>query len=225
MQDVHRWRARINGRLIGIRTGTAAQSELGQPTWHAGSGSSRATPTPPAGISATRSPGLTPPARPRRGTRCGASTSPLEVPLLRTKAEFETGTPPAGAREAQEAILWAQHLVIVYPLWLGTMPALLKGFLEQTFRPGFAFATDANGPWSKRLKGRSARIVVTMGMPALAYRWYFGAHGLKSLERSILGFCGIRPIRASLFGMVEAADDRKRERWLATMRGHGRRAR
>jgi putative NADPH-quinone reductase len=105
------------------------------------------------------------------------------------------------------------------------MPALLKGFLEQTFRPGFAFATDARGPWSKRLKGRSARIVVTMGMPALAYRWYFGAHGLKSLERSILGFCGIRPIRASLFGRVEAADDRKRERWLARMRGHGRRAR
>ena len=64
-----------------------------------------------------------------------------------------------------------------------------------------------------------------MGMPALAYRWYFGAHGLKSLERSILGFCGIRPIRESLFGMVEAADDRKRERWLATMRTHGRGAR
>lgn len=149
----------------------------------------------------------------------------LQVPLLRTKAEFETGTPPPDARAAQEAIEWAQHLVIVYPLWLGTMPALLKGFLEQTFRPGFAFATDAKGPWSKRLKGRSARIVVTMGMPALAYRWYFGAHGLKSLERSILGFCGIRPIRESLFGMVEAADDRKRERWLATMRAHGRRAR
>lgn len=149
----------------------------------------------------------------------------LQVPLLRTKAEFETGTPPPDARAAQQAIEWAQHLVIVYPLWLGTMPALLKGFLEQTFRPGFAFATDATGPWSKRLKGRSARIVVTMGMPALAYRWYFGAHGLKSLERSILGFCGIRPIRESLFGMVEAADDRKRERWLAKMRAHGRRAR
>ena len=149
----------------------------------------------------------------------------LDLPLLRTKAEFETGAPPADARAAQAAIGWAQHLVIVYPLWLGTMPALLKGFLEQTFRPGFAFETDPAGARTRPLKGRSARIVVTMGMPALAYRWYFGAHSLKSLERNILGFCGIRPIRASLFGMVEAAEDRKRQLWLATLRAHGRRAR
>ena len=74
-------------------------------------------------------------------------------------------------------------------------------------------------------EGRSARIVVTMGMPALAYRWYFGAHSLKSLERNILSFCGIRPIRENLFGMVEAAGDAKRRQWLELMRGHGRGAR
>ena len=142
----------------------------------------------------------------------------LEFPLLRTQAEFEAGAAPPEVQIAQEAIRWAEHLVIVYPLWLGTMPALLKGFLEQAFRPGFAFDPGAKGLRDKRLKGRSARIVVTMGMPALVYRWYFGAHGLKSLERNILGFCGIRPIRESLFGMV------KRKRWLATMRTHGRRA-
>ena len=67
----------------------------------------------------------------------------------------------------------------------------------------------------------SARIVVTMGMPALVYRWYFGAHGLKSLERSILGFCGIGPCRESLFGMVETASPAKRARWIAGMRKFG----
>jgi putative NADPH-quinone reductase len=148
----------------------------------------------------------------------------LEFPLLKTQAEFETGAAPPEIQIAQEAIRWAEHLVIVYPLWLGTMPALLKGFLEQAFRPGFAFDTKPKGLWYRRLKGRSARIVVTMGMPALVYRWYFGAHSLKSLERNILGFCGIRPIRESLFGMVEAAGDAKRRQWLATMRTHGRRA-
>jgi Flavodoxin-like fold len=64
------------------------------------------------------------------------------------------------------------------------MPTLLKGFLEQALRPGFAFKTGNQG-WGSLLKGRSARIVVTMGMPAFIYRWYFGAHGLKRLERSI----------------------------------------
>ncbi len=122
----------------------------------------------------------------------------LAFPLLRTQAEFETQAPPADIRTAQEAISWAEQLVIVYPLWLGTMPAVLKGFLEQAFRPGFAFDSGPNGLGAKRLKGRSARIVVTMGMPAFFYRWYFGAHSLKSLERNVLGFCGIRPIRESL---------------------------
>jgi multimeric flavodoxin WrbA len=41
--------------------------------------------------------------------------------------------------EAQEGIRWADHLVLVYPLWLGTMPALLQAFLEQVLR-GFRVA-------------------------------------------------------------------------------------
>ena len=63
----------------------------------------------------------------------------LDFPLLRTKEEFEQGVPPDSINQAQEAIGWADHLVILYPLWLGTMPALLNAFFEQVFRPGFAF--------------------------------------------------------------------------------------
>jgi putative NADPH-quinone reductase len=72
------------------------------------------------------------------------------------------------------------------------------------------------------LKGRSARIVVTMGMPAFIYRWFFGAHSLKSLERNILKFVGVKPIRESLVGLVGVKDDRGRKRWLAKMESLGR---
>jgi putative NADPH-quinone reductase len=144
----------------------------------------------------------------------------LEFPLLRTQAEFEKGSPPPQVAAAQDAIRWAEHLVIVYPLWLGMMPALLKGFFEQVFRPGFVHRTDTRG-WQALLKGRSARIVVTMGMPALIYRWYFGAHGLKSLERSILRFVGIRPIRETLIGMVGSLNERKSKAWLERLRALG----
>jgi putative NADPH-quinone reductase len=85
----------------------------------------------------------------------------LDFPLLRTKAEFEQVAPVSDIRDAQDAILWADHLVLLYPLWLGTMPALLKAFLEQALRPGFAFDESSRMP-RKLLKGRSARIVVTM---------------------------------------------------------------
>jgi len=147
----------------------------------------------------------------------------LDFPLLRTQAEFQTGTPVPDIARAQETIAWADHIVIVYPLWLGTMPALLKGFLEQVLRPGFAL-DYGEGKWPKKmLQGRSARIVITMGMPGFAYRWIFGAHSLKSLERNVLKFVGIGPIRETLFGMVDAADAAKHARWLETMRRLGER--
>jgi putative NADPH-quinone reductase len=150
------------------------------------------------------------------------SAAALDFPLLRSKAEFETGHVPASLAPSQAAIGQADHLLIVYPLWLGTMPALLKAFMEQVFRPGFAFELGDRGRlWKRPLKGKSARIVVTMGMPVFFYRWYFGAHGLKSLERSILGFAGIGPIRESLFGMIEQASEAKRQAWLAKLRRLG----
>jgi putative NADPH-quinone reductase len=146
----------------------------------------------------------------------------LDFPLLRGRDEWEREHPTETIRQAQETIAWAGHLVIVYPLWLGSMPALLKAFLEQVMRPGFAIArAEEGGMGRKLLAGRSARIVVTMGMPALFYRWYFRAHSLKSLERNILRFCGIGPIRESLIGMVESSAAR-RAKWLQRMGELGR---
>lgn len=150
----------------------------------------------------------------------------MDFPLLRSKEEFDRSEPPPAIREAQEQIRQAEHLVLLYPLWLGDLPALFKGFLEQVLRPGFAMRPPSRGQmWQKLLKGRSARVVVTMGMPALVYRWYFGAHSLKLLRRNILGFVGIAPVRSSVVGMVEGPATARRERWLATMHGLGRTAR
>jgi putative NADPH-quinone reductase len=147
----------------------------------------------------------------------------LDFAPLRTKEEFEKAGVPPGLADCQEKMSGAGHWLIVHPLWLGSMPALTKAFLEHMLRPGFAFRLSDSGRGSaKLLKGRSARIVITMGMPVLVYRWWFGAHGLKSLERSVLGFVGIGPIRESLFGMVEVASNAKRAAWLARMRSFGR---
>jgi len=142
----------------------------------------------------------------------------IEFPLLRSKEEFDHGAIPESIRNAQQVIQEAEHLVIFYPLWHGTMPAYFKAFLEQVFRPGFAANESTAGrPWKKLLTGRTARIVITMGMPAFIYRWYYLAHSLKSLERNILGFCGIGPIKDTLIGMVDAIDDTKGKKWLSKM--------
>jgi len=148
--------------------------------------------------------------------------SELDFPLLRTREDYQAGLAPAAIRDSQELLKWADHVVILFPLWLGSMPALLKGFLEQTLRPAFAFAESSGHGLPKRLlSGKSARIIVTMGMPALFYRWYFRAHSLRSLQRNILRFCGFRPVNACIVGMVESMSQAQRGEWLARVQQLG----
>ena len=146
----------------------------------------------------------------------------LDFPLLRSQAEWLKGTLPPTLAQAQRDIAWAEHLLLFFPLWMGDMPALLKGFLEQVARPGFAFDYVEGSPFAhKGLKGRSARVVVTMGMPAAVYRYFFRAHSVKSLERNILGFVGIAPVHETLIGTVEDPESKGRGRWLASLREMG----
>ena len=146
----------------------------------------------------------------------------LDFPLLRTQKAWTEGEVPASLRPAQEDIRWADHLVFFFPLWLGDMPALLKGFLEQIARRGFAFEPVEGNPLGRKLlTGRSARVIVTMGMPALVYRWIFRAHSLRSLERNILGFVGIAPVHETLIGLVDRLGDKGVARWCAKLRKLG----
>ncbi|MDO8909784.1 MAG: NAD(P)H-dependent oxidoreductase [Pseudohongiella sp.] len=143
------------------------------------------------------------------------NVSALDFPMLRSQQDWEHGEVPPTLKDAQDDILWAEHLVVFFPLWLGGMPAVLRAFLEQVLRPGFAFNYSKSNPMGvKGLKGRSARVVVTMGMPSLFYKWFFRAHSLKALKRNILGFVGIAPIRQTVIGMsanLKPADVEKLE--------------
>ena len=138
----------------------------------------------------------------------------LDFPLLRSQGEWTHGRLPPVLQPAQDAIAWAEHLVFFFPLWMGDMPALLKGVLEQVARPGFAFDPGRGGPLGQnKLGGRSARLVVTMGMPALVYRHVFRAHSVRALERNILGFVGIAPIHETLVGSVDQLGREGVARW------------
>ena len=159
----------------------------------------------------------------RRAVRL-ITVAELDFPLLRTQADWTEGPPPPAVARAQEDILWADHIAIFYPLWLGDVPALLKGFLEQVLRPGYAFRYRDRGLPEKLLSGRTADVVVTMGMPSLVYRTWFGSHSLRSLKRNILSFVGIALARTTLIGSVEASP-KARERWLAQMSDLGGRER
>lgn len=147
-----------------------------------------------------------------------------DMPFLRTKEAWESGELPPVAADGQRAVAQAEHLVLIYPLWLGDVPALVKAWLEQVFRQGFAFTMNKTG-WTPALRGKSARVFVTMGMPGFAYRWFFMAHSLRSLERNILKFCGFGPVRSCVFGNAEDPTGRAQEAFLTTARNLGAQAR
>ena len=115
----------------------------------------------------------------------------------------------------QQDILWANHLVFVYPNWWSTYPALLKGFFDRVFIPGFAFKYQEKSPKpAQLLYGKTARLIVTMDSP----KWYYclinKSPGHNSMKSGILGFCGIKPIKISSFGIIKSSTEAQRKKWL-----------
>lgn len=113
----------------------------------------------------------------------------------------------------QENIKWADHIVIVHPVWWSTVPALLKGLFDRAWLPAFAYRYGPSGlTWKKLLKGRSARIVMLQNSPRFVTDILFGRYS-NFLKRVILGFAGISPIRLTKFTRTEHRSPAKIESW------------
>ncbi|MBI1320390.1 MAG: flavodoxin family protein [Candidatus Hydrogenedens sp.] len=127
--------------------------------------------------------------------------------------------------ELQEAILWAEHVVFVYPLWWGGMPAVMKGFIDRAFHPkfGFKFVSDTSYIWKGLLTGRSARLIVTMDAPPIAMRLMFNNPQIQSFRNVTLRFCGFSPVRVSQFGSVKRSTRARRFLWRLRARELGER--
>jgi len=106
--------------------------------------------------------------------------------------------------ESWKKIKWAEHLVFVFPIWWGGMPAMLKGFFDRLFLPGFAFQYRENSVWwDKLLTGKSAHIIATMDTPYWYFRLVYGNPGINQFKRTILQFCGINPVKVTVFSPIK----------------------
>ena len=151
----------------------------------------------------------------------------LPVSFLASAEDFET-PPDEPILSEREKIAAADHLFIAFPLWIGGMPAKARAFLEQCARAHF-FLGDSDAEdgsaWPKKLmKGKSARIAVTMGMPGFIYRTVMDAGALKAIERGLLGIAGVKPIRHTIMGVVDTVKPEQRGAWLLEMERLGGRA-
>lgn len=116
--------------------------------------------------------------------------------------------------EAWRKIQWAEHIVWIYPTWWFSMPALMKGFIDRLFLPGFTFEYQSDSPFAKKLlTGKSSEIIVTMDTPVWYYKTVFANAGVRAFK-SALAFCGIRNKRTTYLAVVKTSTDEKRKKWL-----------
>ena len=116
--------------------------------------------------------------------------------------------------KTQELIQWSNHMVFVYPNWWGAMPALMKGFFDRVFLPGFAFKYRGKSLPDKLLSGRTAHLMVTMDTPPWYYHCIYRSPGHNQMKRTIFGFCGIKVNRISEFSPIKGSSQEKRDKWL-----------
>ena len=117
--------------------------------------------------------------------------------------------------KAWKKIQWADHLIWIHPVWWGGLPAITKGFIDRLFLPGFAFKYRENSVWwDKLLKGKTAHIITTLDQPGLYYRFFFGRPSVNQLKKSVLEFCGIKPVKVTYIGIVKTSDEKLRKKWL-----------
>lgn len=115
----------------------------------------------------------------------------------------------------QQQIAWSQHIVIISPVWWGSMPAKFKGLIDRTFLSGFAFKYE-NGKTipKKLLKGRTSEMIITLDTPPLWYRWVQGNVIYHQLKKTILSFSGINNVSTTYFGPVISAKKEQIDDWF-----------
>lgn len=124
--------------------------------------------------------------------------------------------------KAWEIIQWADHMVWVHPVWWGGLPALMKGFIDRLFLPGMAYQFRKNSVWwDKLLKGKTAHILTTLDQPGWYYRLFFGRPSVNQLRKSILEYCGVKPVKVTYIGIIRNSKDEQRAQWLRKVKELG----
>ena len=143
--------------------------------------------------------------------------------VLRGGYQNEKPLEPEIAQQ-QEHIRWCEHLVIVSPNWWWSAPALLKGFIDRIFTPGFSMRYHGRFPYVEPLlTGRSARVLYTQNSPRLVGWLFRGDLFWRWISGCVLKHCGFRPVRRYALYRAKDSSAQQRARFLTAVGELGRR--
>ena len=121
---------------------------------------------------------------------------------------FEDANSPKeeGLKPYQQMIADTDEIVFVYPFWWGTMPAILKNWIDSVLTRGFAFEYNEKGRPVGLLQEKSVRIFSTCGAP----RWLYLLNGIdranrKIWKQTIVEFCGMKFEGYHLYGGIDTS--------------------
>lgn len=121
-------------------------------------------------------------------------------------------------RMIQEKIQWADHIVVVYPNWWCSMPAIMKGMFDRMWLPGFAFNFDKETKkLIQRLKGKTARVIIVAGTHSPFMTWWKFGDYTNEISHGILGFAGIKT-KVTAFGPADKVKPEIHERWVSEVK-------
>jgi len=117
--------------------------------------------------------------------------------------------------DAQEKLKWANHIVWIYPVWWGSIPAIMKGFLDRVLLPGFAFKKrEGSVWWDKYFTGKTSRIICTLDQPPWYYKFINRSPSHYAMKKLTLNFIGIKSVKITTIGPLRLSTDEFRKKWL-----------
>lgn len=110
-------------------------------------------------------------------------------PSLDSRHAFESGLQREDIAREQDKLRWADALILQFPMWWFSMPAILKGWVERVYAYGFAYGVGEHSDmrWGNRygegtLAGKRAMLIVTTG----GWESHYGPRGINGPMDDIL---------------------------------------
>ena len=110
---------------------------------------------------------------------------------------------------------WAERIVMIFPIWWMTVPAIVKGFIDKVIFPGIAYSMEGGQMVSRLHSLKQVTIITTMNTPSDVYRDRFNNSLEGSLVKGTFNQIGIHDVEWISLNMVKLSSQEEREVWLS----------
>lgn len=114
---------------------------------------------------------------------------------------------------------WAERIVMIFPIWWMSVPAMMKGFIDKVIFPGIAYNMEGSQLVTRLHSLRQVVIISTMNTPADIYRDKFNNSLEGSLIKGTFNQIGIHNVQWISINLVKQSGPEMRKLWLEEIVG------